>query len=147
MDCLHFCRNNNKMAEINVPACPIPIHQTKLMIANPQPTGTLTPQIPVPINSNRVMLNNNSITSANDSPKPINQPNGVFLARTMELILSVTDAKVWPGWITGGCASICSSCSMANPEFQDSDFVAPPNKLYADACSVLREFHSFVIQL
>jgi hypothetical protein len=36
------------MAEIRVPAWPMPIHQTKLMIAKPQPTGTLTPQIPVP---------------------------------------------------------------------------------------------------
>jgi len=34
------------MAEINVPAWPIPIHHTKLTIAKPQPTGMLIPQIP-----------------------------------------------------------------------------------------------------
>ena len=33
---------------MSVPAWPIPIHQTKLMMSKPQPTGTLTPQIPTP---------------------------------------------------------------------------------------------------
>jgi hypothetical protein len=35
----HCWRNNSRIAEINVPAWPIPIHQTKLMISNAQPTG------------------------------------------------------------------------------------------------------------
>ena len=33
------CRSNSRMAEISVPAWPMPIHQTKLTIANPQPIG------------------------------------------------------------------------------------------------------------
>ena len=37
------------MAEMSVPAWPMPIHQTKLMIAKPQATGTLMPQMPTPI--------------------------------------------------------------------------------------------------
>ena len=37
------------MAEISVPAWPIPIHQTKLMMAKPQPTGMLMPQTPTPL--------------------------------------------------------------------------------------------------
>ena len=32
-----------------MPAWPMPIHQTKLMIAKPQPTGMLTPQMPMPL--------------------------------------------------------------------------------------------------
>src|SRR5258708_6116754 len=32
-----------------------------------------------------------------ESVKPYHQPDGVLPAKTMELILSVTDAKVWPG--------------------------------------------------
>lgn len=36
------------MAEISVPAWPIPTHHTKLMIAQPHPTGLFSPQIPVP---------------------------------------------------------------------------------------------------
>ncbi len=34
---------------MNVPAWPIPIHQTKLMIANAQATGMLLPQMPMPV--------------------------------------------------------------------------------------------------
>ena len=36
------------MAEISVPAWPMPIHHTKLVMAKPQPTGTLLPQMPTP---------------------------------------------------------------------------------------------------
>ena len=42
------CRMSSSIAEINVPAWPMPTHQTKLMIAKPQATGMLMPQIPVP---------------------------------------------------------------------------------------------------
>ena len=48
---IHFAvtqKSKNRMAEIKVPAWPIPTHQTKLIIAQPQPTGELIPQIPVP---------------------------------------------------------------------------------------------------
>ena len=48
MDCRHAWRINNRKAEISVPAWPIPIHQTKLTMAKPQPTGMLIPQIPTP---------------------------------------------------------------------------------------------------
>ena len=44
----HFCRSSSRMAEISVPAWPMPIHQTKLMMSNAQPTGMLLPQIPTP---------------------------------------------------------------------------------------------------
>ncbi len=36
------------MALISVLAWPIPIHQTKLVIANAQATGMLFPQVPMP---------------------------------------------------------------------------------------------------
>ncbi len=42
----HDCRSSSRMAEISVPACPIPIHHTKLTMANPQPMGMVTPQMP-----------------------------------------------------------------------------------------------------
>src|SRR5262245_6129950 len=41
-------RSNKRIAEISVPAWPMPIHQTKLTIANPQATGMLMPQRPTP---------------------------------------------------------------------------------------------------
>src|SRR6266849_10016774 len=37
------------MAEISVPAWPIPIHQTKLVIPYAHPTGMLLPQAPIPL--------------------------------------------------------------------------------------------------
>src|SRR5438067_6920588 len=42
------CRNKRRIAEISVPAWQIPIQQTKLTMANPQPTGLFTPHIPTP---------------------------------------------------------------------------------------------------
>ena len=45
----HDCRSRSRMAEISVPACPIPIHHTKLTMANPQPMGMVTPQMPTPL--------------------------------------------------------------------------------------------------
>ena len=49
MDNLHFWRNNNKMAEISVPAWPIPTHQTKLVISHAQPTVLFNPHTPSPV--------------------------------------------------------------------------------------------------
>ena len=60
------------MAEISVPAWPIPIHQTKLTIANPHITGTSIPQIPTPRKKSQVIASNKSIVSANPMPKPRN---------------------------------------------------------------------------
>ena len=48
-------RKSSRMAEIRVPAWPIPIHQTKLMIAKPQPTGMLMPHTPTPWYSSQAM--------------------------------------------------------------------------------------------
>ena len=45
----HFWRNKNRMAEISVPAWPIPIHQTKFTMAQPQATGWFKPQTPTPV--------------------------------------------------------------------------------------------------
>jgi hypothetical protein len=51
IDVRHCCRNSSRMAEISVPAWPMPIHQTKLMMSKPQPTGMLMPHTPTPLKS------------------------------------------------------------------------------------------------
>ena len=51
IDVRHVCFNSSRMADISVPAWPMPIHHTKFTIAKPQATGTLMPQIPVPFTS------------------------------------------------------------------------------------------------
>ena len=43
-----------------------------------------------------------TFTSANAMPKPNHHPSDVLRVRTIALILSVTDPKVWPGAMTGG---------------------------------------------
>ncbi len=48
IDVRHCCRKRSRIAEISVPAWPIPIHHTKLTIAKPQATGMSTPQMPMP---------------------------------------------------------------------------------------------------
>ena len=49
IDVRHCWRSRSRMAEISVPAWPMPIHQTKLMMSKPQPTGMLMPQMPMPV--------------------------------------------------------------------------------------------------
>src|SRR5438105_15687291 len=45
----HFCRNRNRMAEISVPAWPMPIQNTKLVMSNAQFTGLFDPHTPTPV--------------------------------------------------------------------------------------------------
>ena len=45
----HFWRNRKRIAEIKVPACPMPIQNTKVPIGRPQPTVWFMPQMPRPV--------------------------------------------------------------------------------------------------
>ena len=98
IDVRHCCRSRSRIAEISVPAWPMPIHQTKLMMSKPQPTGTLMPQMPTPFAQQvRRRVARSISRSAKATAKPTNQPSGVFVVRTRLAILSVTVANVWPG--------------------------------------------------
>ena len=44
----HFWRNRNKIAEISVPAWPMPTQNTKLVMSKPQPMVLFRPQVPMP---------------------------------------------------------------------------------------------------
>src|SRR5215472_17023978 len=97
-----LCLNSNRIAEINVPAWPIPIHHTKLTIANPQPMGMLMPQIPVP-RPNRYATAVFSIPKRDTATaKMANQKIGVCLVSTMPAMRSVAVPRSYPGPITGG---------------------------------------------
>ena len=80
------------MAEMSVPAWPIPIHQTKLTMAKPQPIGMLMPQMPTPLMISQPIATVISPVRLKARAKPINQPRETGLVRTMALILSVTEA-------------------------------------------------------
>src|ERR1700754_3891381 len=67
----------------------------------PQATGTLTPQSPIPTKTRLVIAKSINWKSANARAKPKNQASDVLRFKTIELILSVTDANVSPGSIMG----------------------------------------------
>src|ERR1041385_7249535 len=79
----------------------MPIHQTKLRIATPHATGTLTPHRPIPTNTRFVIVSSISWKSAKEMAKPKNHASDVLRFKTIELILSVTDANVSAGSIMG----------------------------------------------
>ncbi len=49
MEVRQFCRVRNRIAEISVPAWPIPIQNTKLTIGQPHITRLVLPQMPTPV--------------------------------------------------------------------------------------------------
>ena len=49
IDVRHCWRSRSRMAEMSVPAWPMPIHHTKFVMSKAQPTGMLLPQIPMPL--------------------------------------------------------------------------------------------------
>ena len=49
MELRHCWRNSSRMAEISVPAWPMPTQNTKLVMSNAQPTLLLSPQMPMPL--------------------------------------------------------------------------------------------------
>ena len=48
---------------MSVPACPMPIHQTKLIIAQPHMTGWFRPQTPTPVVTRYKIIATNIVTS------------------------------------------------------------------------------------
>src|ERR1019366_2110499 len=90
------CLNSSRMAEISVPAWPMPIHQTKLIMAKPHATGCVTPQMPMPFRNSQVTATISMVAPAPATLKIANQPSGVRGVSTIREIFSVTDLKVWP---------------------------------------------------
>lgn len=78
MDVRQSCFSSSRMAEISVPACPIPIHHTKFTMANPQATGIMMPHTPTPRTNSQVTAIMKRFTSAKAMAKPINICRGVF---------------------------------------------------------------------
>src|SRR6266540_3117350 len=105
MDVRQRCLSKSRIAEINVPAWPIPIHQTKFRISIPQATGMFTPPSPMPSKRSFVIVSNINWNRTNEIANPMNHPNSVFRFRTIELILAVTEANVSPVAKTG--ADVC----------------------------------------
>src|SRR5215469_4559560 len=94
------CLNSNRIAEISVPAWPIPIHHTKLMMAKPQAAGIEMPQMPTPLRNSQVTPIVTPCATPAATIKPKNQPSGVCDVNTILDSFCVTDLKLWPGAMT-----------------------------------------------
>ena len=51
----HFCRKRKRIAEISVPAWPMPIQKTKLTMGQPQNTGFRLPHTPTPFQTSHAI--------------------------------------------------------------------------------------------
>ena len=92
----HFCRNRNRIAEISVPACPIPIQKTKLTIAKPQPTGLFTPHTPTPLSTRYPIIATRTTSSVEEMLKAMYQARGGRGASQTAATASVTEPKSCP---------------------------------------------------
>src|SRR5699024_12703433 len=91
-------RKRYKIAEIRVPAWPIPTHHTKLTIAQPQPTGLLSPHNPIPSQTRYPIAPKRAMSNRFASPKAIYHSGGVgeigrASCREGESVCEVEDAS------------------------------------------------------
>src|SRR5215469_5061231 len=84
----HFCRNRNRIAEISVPAWPIPIQNTKFVMSHAQPIGRLLPHTPMPVETRYVSIAARRIVIDDVRPSVIQYLRGVLSTSpsTIELI-------------------------------------------------------------
>ena len=82
------------MAEISVPAWPMPIHQTKLMMSNAHPTGTLLPHAPMPFISSTLTAYIRDMVPTSPIAIMIGQRVGTLVVRMILLMFSPTEAYV-----------------------------------------------------
>jgi hypothetical protein len=69
---------------MSVPACPIPIHHTKLMMSNAQATGMLFPQTPMPRRNKYEVAERKTRSSVNPIANPTNQLLGCGRVSTID---------------------------------------------------------------
>src|SRR5579864_2587655 len=100
IDVRQSCLKRSRMAEISVPAWPMPIHQTKLMIGNAQPIGMFVPQMPMPFRNRYETATTRTFTSRKPTSAKANHAIGVFLVRTIPVSLSAIVRYVCPGPMT-----------------------------------------------
>jgi hypothetical protein len=70
-------RKRKRIAEISVPAWPIPTQNTKFVMSHAQPTGTFRPQMPMPSQNSHPTAMPSRLRSASDGRKISHQPIGV----------------------------------------------------------------------
>ena len=98
IDVRHFWCSSSRMAEISVPAWPMPIHQTKLVMAKPQADR----DVDAPDADARRRAGKSTATEKTqqqhdaDAEAQPASPARSAASSTMALILSVIERKLWP---------------------------------------------------
>src|SRR4051812_9840354 len=95
IDVRHFCRSRHRMAEISVPAWPMPIQKTKLTMSQAQLTGLAWPHTPTPVATRYVMPPTVNEAMKQATMKHAHHHAGV-LPSMMPQILSVIHEKLRP---------------------------------------------------
>ena len=113
IDVRHVCRKRKRIAEMSVPACPIPIQNTKFVMSHDQPTGTLSPQTPIPSQKSHETATPRRPRSAREGMKKNHQPIGVRRS-TGSATASVIEWKsgerrISVGWPATGLSSSSAS--------------------------------------
>src|SRR5256885_9273105 len=70
----HRCRNSSRMAEMSVPACPIPIQKTKFVMSKAHPTVLFSPHVPMPVATSYDTHTTPTESAVNAAAKQIHQP-------------------------------------------------------------------------
>ena len=70
-------RKRKRIAEMSVPACPMPTQNTKFVMSHAQPTGWLRPQMPIPSQKSQETATPRRLRSAREGMKKSHQPIGV----------------------------------------------------------------------
>ena len=105
------------MAEMKVPACPMPIHQTKSTMPSAHPTGMLFPQTPMPVVAVYVSAANNKRL-----PAPVANRSGVKPRRPLR-----SGAMSWSvSWAFPGSPSRTSLSDEARREAEARAAVIRP---------------------
>ena len=106
----HFCRSKKRMAEISVPACPIPIQKTKLVIPQAHPTGMLFPHVPTPVEIRYPMQKSPKVAALPVIVNATHHQRGAGCSTTPEM-RSVSQLKL-RRCRTSGTRAICRSASL-----------------------------------
>ena len=73
----HVCRSSSRIAEMSVPAWPMPIHQTKFVMSKAHATGWLLPQMPTPSTTRYDSEINRTTANDDTTAKPAYHQSGV----------------------------------------------------------------------
>ena len=130
----HVWRKRKRIAEMSVPACPIPTQNTKFVMSHAQPTGWLRPQMPIPSQNSHETATPSRLRSAREGMKKSHQPIGVARS-TGSATASVMEWKsgerrISVGWpATGLSSSSASVWAKPAPRFECEKWLFVPSRI------------------